>query len=156
MNAAVVLIVVEVGRAQDVAAEGVDGVKQHIVPGLGEHLVSKVERKDILKFQFELGDMPTVAYRCVDLLGKMFDMSALREIRPPGRSPCKWVRSHRVDPHKERILTAKELARLGHRNVQTTARYAHRARDSVKASKARVAESLRVDLAGRSDIGGSA
>ena len=39
---------------------------------------------------------------------------------------------------------------LGHRKVQTTARYAHLARDSVKASAARVAESLRADLAGES------
>ncbi len=37
---------------------------------------------------------------------------------------------------------------LGHKQVQTTARYAHLARDSVKASAARVAESLRADLAG--------
>jgi len=35
----------------------------------------------------------------------------------------------------------------GHKKVQTTARYAHLARDSVKASAARVAESLRADLA---------
>ena len=40
---------------------------------------------------------------------------------------------------------------LGHRKVQTTARYAHLARDSVKAAAARVAESLRVDLAGEAD-----
>ena len=36
---------------------------------------------------------------------------------------------------------------LGHRKVQTTARYAHLARDSVKASAARIAESLRADMA---------
>ena len=36
---------------------------------------------------------------------------------------------------------------LGHRKVQTTARYAHLARDSVKASAGRVAESLRADMA---------
>ncbi|MCY4468292.1 MAG: tyrosine-type recombinase/integrase [Thiotrichales bacterium] len=35
---------------------------------------------------------------------------------------------------------------LGHRKVQTTARYAHLAQDSVKASAARVAESLRADM----------
>ena len=39
---------------------------------------------------------------------------------------------------------------LGHRKVQTTARYAHLARDSVNAAAARVAESLRADLAGES------
>ena len=36
---------------------------------------------------------------------------------------------------------------LGHRKAQTTARYAHLAQDSVKASAARVAESLRADMA---------
>ncbi|MXZ28765.1 MAG: tyrosine-type recombinase/integrase [Gammaproteobacteria bacterium] len=44
---------------------------------------------------------------------------------------------------------------LGHRKVQTTARYAHLARDSVKASAARVAESLRADLAGGTEAGNS-
>ena len=36
---------------------------------------------------------------------------------------------------------------LGHRKVQTTARYAHLARDSVKAAAERVAHSLAGDLA---------
>ena len=36
---------------------------------------------------------------------------------------------------------------LGHRKVRTTARYAHLAQDSVKVSAARVAESLRADMA---------
>ncbi len=40
---------------------------------------------------------------------------------------------------------------LGHRKVQTTARYAHLARDSVKASAARIAESLRADLVGETN-----
>ncbi len=35
---------------------------------------------------------------------------------------------------------------LGHRKVQTTARYAHLARDSVRASTARVAESIGADI----------
>ena len=35
---------------------------------------------------------------------------------------------------------------LGHRKVQTTARYAHRARDSVRASTAKVAESIGADI----------
>ena len=35
---------------------------------------------------------------------------------------------------------------LGHRQVQTTARYAHLAQESVKASSTRVAESIAVDM----------
>ena len=43
---------------------------------------------------------------------------------------------------------------LGHRKVQTTARYVHLAQDSVKASAARVAESLKADMArGGSSVG---
>jgi len=41
---------------------------------------------------------------------------------------------------------------LGHRKVQTTARYAHLARDSVKASAARIAESLRMDMADEGNL----
>ncbi len=88
-------------------------LKNHIVPGLGELLVSEVERKDILKFQFALNKMPTAANRCVDILVKMFSLAELWEMRPPGRNPCKSVRRYKVDPHKERFLTPEELARLG-------------------------------------------
>ena len=44
---------------------------------------------------------------------------------------------------------------LGHRKVQTTARYAHLAQDSVKASAARIAESLRADMARRGSAMGA-
>ena len=47
-------------------------VRKHIVPALGELRVSEVRRKHILKFQYGLSDMPTVANRCVDILVKMF------------------------------------------------------------------------------------
>ena len=86
---------------------------KHIVPHLGELEVAEVERKDILRFQFELSDMPTVANRCVDILVKMFNLAELWEMRPPARNPCKSVRRYKVARHKERFLTPKELARLG-------------------------------------------
>ena len=88
-------------------------LQKHIVPLMGELHVSEVERKDVLKFQFELSDMPTVANRCVDILVKMFNLAEQWEMRPPGRNPCKSVRRYKVDPHKERFLTPAELARLG-------------------------------------------
>ena len=88
-------------------------LKKHIVPRLGTLRVSEVERKHILKFQFELSDMPTVANRTVDILVKMFNLAELWEMRPPGRNPCKSVRRYKVSPHKERFLSPEELARLG-------------------------------------------
>ena len=88
-------------------------LQKHIVPLMGELHVSEVERKDVLKLQFELSDMPTVSNRCVDILVKMFNLAEQWEMRPPGRNPCKSVRRYKVDPHKERFLTPAELARLG-------------------------------------------
>ena len=88
-------------------------LNKHIVPRLGELTVAEVERRDILKFQFELSDMPTVANRCVDMLVKMFNLAELWEMRPPGRNPCKSVRRYKVARRKERFLAPKELARLG-------------------------------------------
>ena len=37
---------------------------------------------------------------------------------------------------------------LGHRQIETTARYAHLARDSVRESAERVAESIAADILG--------
>ena len=88
-------------------------LRKHIVPGLGDLSVSKAERKHILKIQYALRDMPTVANRAVDILVKMFNLAELWEMRPPGRNPCKSVRRYTVLPHKERFLTPEELARLG-------------------------------------------
>ena len=88
-------------------------VRKHIVPALGELRVSEVRRKHILKFQYGLSDMPTVANRCVDILVKMFNLAELWEMRPLGRNPCRSVRRYKVNPRKERFLTPEELARLG-------------------------------------------
>ena len=69
------------------------------------------------------------------------------------RAGLKDVRLHDLRHHfASRALALGESLTmigklLGHRKVQTTARYAHLAQDSVKASAARVAESLRADMA---------
>ena len=88
-------------------------VRKHIVPALADLRVSEVQRKHILKFQYGLRDMPTVANRTVDILVKMFNLAELWEMRPPGRNPCRSVRRYKVKPRKERFLTPEELARLG-------------------------------------------
>ena len=88
-------------------------VRKHIVPALADLRVSEVERKHILKFQYGLRDMPTVANRTVDILVKMFNLAELWEMRPPGRNPCRSVRRYKAAPRKERFLTPEELARLG-------------------------------------------
>jgi len=86
---------------------------KHIVPALGALVVAEVKRKDLLALQYALREKPTVANRAVDMLVKMFNLAELWEMRPPGRNPCKGVRRYKVEPRKERFLTAEELAQLG-------------------------------------------
>ena len=75
-----------------------------------------------------------------------------------GRADLKGVRIHDLrHSFASRALALGESLpmigkMLGHRKVQTTARYAHLARDSVKASAAHIAESLRADLAGETEL----
>ena len=88
-------------------------LNKHILPGLGKMRVSTVERKHILRYQYGLRDMPTVANRTVDILVKMFNLAELWEMRPAGRNPCKSVRRYKMQHRKERFLTLEELARLG-------------------------------------------
>ena len=62
-------------------------LRKHIVPALGKLLVSEVERKHIMAFQYGLRDMPTVANRAVEILVKMFNLADAWGWRPSGRNP---------------------------------------------------------------------
>ena len=88
-------------------------LRKHIVPALGKLLVSEVERKHIMAFQYGLWDMPTVANRAVEILVKMFNLADAWGWRPSGRNPCRFVRRYKVEKHHERFLTPEELYRLG-------------------------------------------
>ncbi|MDE0032228.1 MAG: tyrosine-type recombinase/integrase [Deltaproteobacteria bacterium] len=88
-------------------------LRKHIVPALGKLLVSEVERKHIMEFQYGLRDMPTVANRAVDILVKMFNLADAWGWRPSGKNPCRFVRRYKVEKHHERFLTPEELYRLG-------------------------------------------
>ena len=123
-----------------------------------------MEHKDILSFHNGLHHMPTVANRAADILVKMFNLADGWGWRPAGSNPCRGVARFKVEKH-ERFLTREELHRLGEalraapaerlasvhaataiRLLVLTARYAHLARDSVKAAAERVADSLAIDL----------
>ena len=88
-------------------------LRKHIVPALGKLLVTEVERKHIMAFQYGLRDMPTVANRGVDILVKMLGLADAWGWRPSGKNPCLFVRRYKVEQNHERFLTPEELYRLG-------------------------------------------
>ena len=82
---------------------------------------------------------------------------SMRVVGEPGRARI-WFHALRNCFASRALALGESLSifgkLLGHRKVQTTARFAHLARDSVKASAARVAESLKADMArGGSSVG---
>ena len=87
-------------------------LRKHIVPALGERLVTAVEHKDILTFHNKLHRMPTVANRAVDILVKMFNLADVWGWRPSGTNPCRGVSRFKVEK-RERFLAREELYRLG-------------------------------------------
>ena len=88
-------------------------LRKHIVPALGKLLVSEVERKHIMAFQYGLRDTPAVANHAVDILVKMFSLADAWGWRPSGNNPCRFVRRYKLEKHHERFLTPDELYRLG-------------------------------------------
>ena len=88
-------------------------LRKHIVPALGKLLVSEVERKHIMTFQYGLRDTPAVANHAVDILVKMFSLADAWGWRPSGNNPCRFVRRYKLEKHHERFLTPDELYRLG-------------------------------------------
>ncbi len=78
-------------------------VAMHCKPNTIKHY-GLMLKKHILRFQFGLSDMPTVANQTVDILVKMFNMAELWEMRPPGRNPCRSVRRYKVKPHKVAVV----------------------------------------------------
>ena len=87
-------------------------LRKHIVPALGDRLVTDVEHKDILSFHNGLHHMPTVANRAADILVKMFNLADAWDWRPSGTNPCRGVSRFKVEKH-ERFLTREELYRVG-------------------------------------------
>ncbi len=89
-------------------------VRTHILPVLGELLVSDVERSHVLSFQYAMREKPTAANRALDVLLKMFNLAERWNLRAPDTgNPCKSVRRFREKPRKERFLTPAELSCLG-------------------------------------------
>jgi integrase len=106
-------------------------LENHIVPLIGNLLLSEVEREHIGRVMRDVAGGKTakdektkpqgrrivrggeiVANRVKALLSKMFEFAEERKMRPAGSNPCRGVK--RYGEHKvERFLSSEELARLG-------------------------------------------
>ena len=88
-------------------------LRKHIVPALGKLLVSEVERKHIMAFQYGLRTCPRWRTGPWKSLSSCSTWPMRGDGRPSGRNPCRFVRRYKVEKHHERFLTPEKLYRLG-------------------------------------------
>ncbi len=83
-----------------------------ILPVLGARKLADVSRADVSRLHYALRDTPYQANRVLALLSKMMNLAEAWGLRPNGSNPCAHVERY-AEHHRERLLSAEELARLG-------------------------------------------
>ena len=85
---------------------------RHILPVLGDKVISEVGRREISVLHHRLLDTPALANMAVKLVSKMFSLAEAWDRIPVGLNPCGSVRRYKTRS-RERFLTPEEFRRLG-------------------------------------------
>ncbi len=86
--------------------------ERDIRPPLGHLKVASVTRQDIHKFHTARSATPRQANLILAICSKAFNLAEIWEMRPEGSNPCSKIERY-PENHRERFLSAEELARLG-------------------------------------------
>jgi integrase len=87
-------------------------LRLYILPALGRRKVAEIGLKDIADLHHAMRNTPPQANRMLALLSKMFNLAERWGLRTQGSNPCRWVDRY-PEKHRERFLSAAEIARLG-------------------------------------------
>jgi integrase len=87
-------------------------LRLYILPALGHRKVVEIGLKDMADLHHAMRSKPFQANRMLALLSKMFNLAERWGLRPQGSNPCRWVDRY-PEKHRERFLSAAEIARLG-------------------------------------------
>lgn len=87
-------------------------IDKFIIKDLGKRKVVDVTSDDISKLHHKLRKSPYQANRVLAVLSKMFNLAELWGWRSKQSNPCRGIERFE-EKHRERFLTAAELARLG-------------------------------------------
>jgi hypothetical protein len=87
-------------------------VERDLRPNFGHLKVAAVTRQDVHKFHAAQNYRPRQANLVVAVLSKAFSLAELWEMRAEGSNPCRKIDRY-PERHRERFLSAEELARLG-------------------------------------------
>jgi integrase len=87
-------------------------VERDIRPALGHLKVAAVTRQDLHQFHAARSATPRQANLILAVCSKAFSLAELWQMRAEGTNPCAKIERYREN-HRERFLSANELARLG-------------------------------------------
>ena len=87
-------------------------IERDIRPELGRLKVASVTRHDMHRFHVARADTPRQANLILAVCSKAFNLAELWEMRAEGTNPCSKIERY-PENHRERFLSAEELARLG-------------------------------------------
>lgn len=128
---------------------------RHLLPSLGKLPIASLGREHVAEMHFRLRKTPSAANEAVAVLSRMLNRAEAWDLLPAGGNPCRFVSRYRTR-RPERFLTEEEFRRLGevldalqiegrllgHRQAETTARYAHLDRDAGGKSAERIASRI--------------
>jgi integrase len=83
-----------------------------ILPAIGQRKVAEVTRADLTKLHHANRATPYQSNRLMAVLSKMFNLAEQWGLRPDGSNPCRHIERF-AERHRERMLSAAELGRLG-------------------------------------------
>ena len=85
---------------------------RYIVPELGDRLIERIARPDVLKLHAAMAAKPPLANYAVSVLSKLMSWAEEHDLRPPQSNPCFKIKKYRENK-RQRYLSREEYGRLG-------------------------------------------
>ena len=87
-------------------------IEAYIVPELGDRLIERITRPDVLRLHAHMAKKPPLANYTVCVLSKLMSWAEEHALRPPQSNPCFKIKKYRENK-RQRYLSNEEYARLG-------------------------------------------
>jgi integrase len=84
----------------------------YIVPALGDRLVERIARPDVLKLHAAMSATPPLANYAIAVLSKLMSWAEEHGLRAPQSNPCFHLKKYKEN-RRQRYLSHDEFARLG-------------------------------------------
>ncbi|MEM9726335.1 MAG: integrase family protein, partial [Pseudomonadota bacterium] len=110
------------------APKTIDNMRSHMrapLAPLAARPIDTIRKSDVAHRMAQLADTPYAANRALATLSALFSFAEQRDLTPPNSNPAKGVRRY-PERHRERMMTADEVAALWSALIDLQAEQKHR------------------------------